>query len=105
MRMPSPRFLIGLGLVLAVSVGTAYFLTKPEEAKPAEPITVACVGGSEKSELMADESVRRILKEKFGITVTFSPLGSYDQVQLPPMSCETQTQLPVARQRQRPERF
>ncbi|GIH06173.1 hypothetical protein Rhe02_42400 [Rhizocola hellebori] len=82
MRMPSPRFLIGLGLVLAVSVGTAYFLTKPQEAKPAEPISVACVGGSEKSELMADESVRRVLKEKFGITVTFSPLGSYDQVQL-----------------------
>jgi hypothetical protein len=84
-RLPSPRFLIGLVLVLVVCVVTAFVLTRADtpadSTNTAEPITVSCLGGSEKSELMADPDVRRILKDTYGLTVTFNPLGSYDQVQ------------------------
>lgn len=86
MRLPSPRFLIGLVLVLVVCVVTAFVLTRADtpgdRRNAAEPITVSCLGGSEKSELMADPDVRRILTDTYGLTVTFTPLGSYDQVQL-----------------------
>ncbi|MDI1465844.1 hypothetical protein QEZ54_33215 [Catellatospora sp. KI3] len=85
--MPSPRFLIGLVLVLVVCVATAYVLTQrgkddPGTTTTAQPITVTCLGGSEKKELMADPEVRQLLKDRYGLTVVFNPLGSYDQVQL-----------------------
>lgn len=82
MRLPNPRFLIGLALVLAVLVGGAYFLTRPKAPAAPDPVAISCLGGSEKSELMADPSVASILKSRYGLTVSFSPLGSYDQVQL-----------------------
>lgn len=86
MRLPSPRFLIGLVLVLGVCIGVAYGVTKlrsgASSSPAAEPVTVTCIGGSEKTELMADADVKRILHDKHGITVVFNPLGSYDQVQL-----------------------
>ena len=86
MRLPSPRFLIGLVLVLAVCVGVA-FCGHPAavgrlQRTGGQRATVTCVGGSEKSELMADPEVKRILQDKYGVTVVFHPLGSYDQVQL-----------------------
>jgi len=86
-RLPSPRFLIGLVLVLVVCVAAAWVLTRGtsggggEGGKP-EAVTVNCVGGSEKTELMADPDVKRVLKDTYGVTVTFNPQGSYDQVQL-----------------------
>jgi hypothetical protein len=45
-------------------------------------VTVTCIGGSEKSGLMADPKVKKILADKYGITVSYSPMGSYDQVTL-----------------------
>lgn len=87
MRLPSPRFLIGLVLVLAVCIGVVYGVSRLRagggSTSLAEQITVTCVGGSEKTELMADPDIKRILHDKHGITVVFKPLGSYDQVQLP----------------------
>jgi hypothetical protein len=80
--LPSPRFLIGLVLVLAVAVGAAYFLTRPKAAAAPDPVTISCLGGSEKTELMADPAVIAKLRDMYGLTVKFSPLGSYDQVQL-----------------------
>lgn len=85
MRLPSPRFLIGLVLVLAVCIGVAYGVSRLRGGPAGggtEQITVACAGGSEKTELMADADIKRILHDKYGITVTFNPMGSYDQVQL-----------------------
>ncbi|MFE9653287.1 hypothetical protein [Micromonospora sp. NPDC006431] len=84
MRLPSARFLIGLVTVIAVCVVAAVLWRRsagtPATAGP--PTTVTCVGGSEKSELMADGEVKRILREDYRLTVAFQPLGSYDQVQL-----------------------
>jgi hypothetical protein len=81
--MPSPRFLIGLVLVVIACVTVAALVTRGS-GDPAAPAaaTVTCLGGSEKTELMADTRVREILHDKYGLTVSFQPLGSYDQVQL-----------------------
>lgn len=88
MRLPSIRFLIGLVTVIVVCVAAALLWLRfgrstPTTANPAAaPATINCVGGSEKSELMADANVKKILRDKFQLTVNFAPLGSYDQVQL-----------------------
>lgn len=86
MRLPSPRFLLGLALVLVVCLVAAFLLTRKSggsgSAAGSDPVTVACVGGSEKTELMSDPEIKRILHDKYGVTVTFNPQGSYDQAQL-----------------------
>ncbi|MDM4719323.1 hypothetical protein QTQ03_06820 [Micromonospora sp. WMMA1363] len=84
MRLPSPRFLVGLVAVIAVCVGAAALWQRSTRtpSAAAAPVTVTCVGGSEKSELMADPEVKRILRDDYRLEVAFAPLGSYDQVQL-----------------------
>ncbi|SCF18673.1 hypothetical protein GA0070558_14119 [Micromonospora haikouensis] len=84
MRLPSTRFLIGLVTVIAVCVVAAVLWKRSADrpATAAPPTTVTCVGGSEKSELMADPEVKRILRDDYRLEVAFGPLGSYDQVQL-----------------------
>ena len=52
-------------------------------ASGAPAATVTCIGGSEKTSLMADPRVKKILADTYGLTVSFSPMGSYDQVSLP----------------------
>ena len=51
-------------------------------ASGAPAATVSCIGGSEKTGLMADPRVKKILADTYGLTVAFSPMGSYDQVSL-----------------------
>jgi len=84
LRLPSTRFLIGLVMVIVVCVAAAVLWRRYSDtpATAAAPTTVTCVGGSEKSELMADDEVKRILRESYRLEVAFQPLGSYDQVQL-----------------------
>lgn len=86
MRLPSLRFLLGLGAVIAVCAAVAIFWLRSDRTSPvAAPelsVTVNCVGGSEKSELMADPRVTQILADRYHLSVNFQPLGSYDQVQL-----------------------
>ena len=84
MRLPSPRFLIGLVTVIVVCVVAAVLWVRADEpaTSATQPTVVNCLGGSEKSELMADADVVRILREKYHLEVNFQPLGSYDQVQL-----------------------
>jgi len=85
-RLPSTRFLAGLVTVLAVLVGGAFLVQRvtgsPAGGQP-DTLTLDCLGGSEKSELMADPDVTAILRDRYGLTVRFTPLGSYDQVRLP----------------------
>jgi hypothetical protein len=79
MRLPSPRFLIGLVLVIVACVTVAILVTREGE-RPT--LTIDCIGGSEKAELMTDPDVQRILRDRYGVAVNFLPMGSYDQVQL-----------------------
>jgi hypothetical protein len=80
MRLPSPRFLIGLVLVVAACVTVALLVTRGRDDQPA--VSLDCFGGSEKTELMADPDVRRILHDRYGLTVNFQPVGSYDQARM-----------------------
>ncbi|MEV6814969.1 hypothetical protein [Micromonospora sp. NPDC051296] len=84
MRLPSVRFLIGLVTVIVVCVVAAVLWVRSDNAatSAAPPTVVNCLGGSEKSELMADADVARILRDRYQLEVNFRPLGSYDQVQL-----------------------
>ncbi len=82
--MPSPRFLVGLAMVVVACVVVATLAIRRGDA-PSDAdarVAITCIGGSEKTELMADDELREILGERYGLTVTFQPLGSYDQVQL-----------------------
>jgi hypothetical protein len=86
LRLPSIRFLIGLATVIVVCVAAAILWSRfgktSSSPSTAPAITLNCVGGSEKSELMADAKIKRILHDKYQLTVNFQSLGSYDQVQL-----------------------
>ncbi|MGX7671469.1 hypothetical protein [Plantactinospora sp. DSM 117369] len=83
MRSPSVRFLVGLVTVIVVCVVAALLWSRTGgTSTPAVLTRLTCVGGSEKSELMADPEVTRVLRDRYRLEVSFQPLGSYDQVQL-----------------------
>ncbi|WOP18741.1 hypothetical protein [Raineyella sp. LH-20] len=71
-------FFIGLALVLVVLVAGGYLVIRQQNR--VAPVTISCVGGSEKSDFMHDPDVVRILKDRYGLTVTWQSMGSYDQV-------------------------
>ena len=85
------RFVIGLVLLVAVLVGAAvFFVLKPNppgaSATPTPQqafITLHCVGGSEKSGLLADSQVQSILRTRYQLAVQFDPMGSFDQALMP----------------------
>lgn len=77
--------IIGGLLVVAVIVGVALFAFKgngtTSQTQPGSQLqTIKCIGGSEKSELMADADIQKLLTAH-GLKVDFSSAGSYDQVQ------------------------
>lgn len=74
------RFIIGLVAIVAVLAGGSW-LVLSQNSGP-EKVTISCAGGSEKSSLMKDPEVIKLLQKKYGITVKWTSMGSYDQVQL-----------------------
>lgn len=48
----------------------------------ADLTSVTCIGGSEKKALMADDEVKKILADEYGLTVDFQSMGSVEQVKL-----------------------
>ena len=78
--------IVGIVAVLVVAV-VVIMMTKRSgggEAAPANgTVKVTCLGGSEKEDLINDLEVKRILKDKYGIEVSFNATGSYKQVQIP----------------------
>jgi hypothetical protein len=90
---PSVRRLLSIGVaalvVVGVFIGGVLVLgrngstTASPSPTGAVPVTVSCIGGSEKAGLMSDPDVTRILSERYALTVTFAAMGSYDQVSLP----------------------
>ena len=78
---------IGVAVVLAIGIflGGAALLARSHDSAStttAEPVTINCIGGSEKSPLMADDDIKKLLLTKYGIVVNYTPMGSYDQVNL-----------------------
>jgi hypothetical protein len=76
------RQIVGLGLLLAVAgavlvsqlTGLSPFRPRPE------PVTVRGTIGSEKAGLLDDESVKKLLRDKYGITVDYRRTGSINLV-------------------------
>ncbi|QLY30007.1 hypothetical protein [Nocardia huaxiensis] len=67
--------------VIAIAVGIVV-IRKGNE--PAAAVTqLNCLGGSEKSALMADSEIQGILRDKYSLDVKFEKRGSYDLVQIP----------------------
>jgi hypothetical protein len=85
------RFVVGLLLLIAVLAGAAYFFilkpTPPGGSATSTPqqafVTLHCIGGSEKSGLLADSQVQSILRTRYQLAVQFDPMGSFDQALLP----------------------
>lgn len=73
------RLLIGLVLLVVVAgLIVAYqFIPKPD-TRPV--VTVKGYMGSEKVGFMSDPDVQQILRDKYKLTVNYTPLGSIDQV-------------------------
>jgi hypothetical protein len=82
------RQIVGLCLLLAVA-GSIFALQasglNPWSPRPA-PITVHGTIGSEKAGLLEDEAVKKLLREKYGITVDYRRTGSINLVTADPGS-------------------
>jgi hypothetical protein len=78
--------IVGIVGVLVVAV-VVIMMTKRSGGGASAPangtVKVTCLGGSEKADLINDLDVKRILKDKYGIEVSFNATGSYKQVQIP----------------------
>src|SRR5262245_49291547 len=72
---------IGLALLVAVAAAIVALRVFGGGAHAPAPATVRGVIGSEKAGLLHDEQVRRILKDKYGLTVDFKRTGSIRLVQ------------------------
>jgi hypothetical protein len=75
-----PLIIGGVLVIVAVAVGV--FVIRGGGSSSTPVVTINCIGGSEKSELMADPDVTKILRDRYHLAVNFTPMGSYDQVQL-----------------------
>src|SRR3981189_1841423 len=78
--------IVGIVAVLVIAV-VVIMMSKRSGGGDAAPsdgtVKVTCLGGSEKEDLINDLEVKRILKDKYGIEVSFNATGSYKQVQIP----------------------
>lgn len=80
-RSRLPVLLAVVVAVAAIAVGVV--VIRGANSTPAEATRINCLGGSEKSALMADSEVRSILRDKYEMEVRFEKRGSYDLVQIP----------------------
>ncbi|MGX1809481.1 hypothetical protein ACWIGI_27490 [Nocardia sp. NPDC055321] len=83
-----PVLLAAVFAVVVIVVGVV--VIRGSQATPAAVTTLTCLGGSEKSALMADADVRAILREDYRLEVKFDQRGSYDLVQLPTAQLKSQ---------------
>lgn len=86
-----PRAILGLVLLLAVLVGGGWLVMwvqggggRPAQPlAPTQPVALKCAGGSEKTALMRDPEVVKLLADEFNMTLDFRSMGSYQQVMMP----------------------
>ncbi|GAB4583685.1 hypothetical protein [Nocardia sp. IFM 10818] len=82
--MNRSRLPLLIAIVLAVAAIAVGVVVIRDANEPPVAITkLTCLGGSEKSSLMADPEVQRILREDYRLEVRFDKRGSYDLVQIP----------------------
>lgn len=91
MKKSRGLFYAGLGGIVVVLVIAVVVIVTSRGASPGgtssapgdDVVTLTCLGGSEKEDLMADPEVKKILRDKYRIEVDFNATGSYKQVQIP----------------------
>jgi ABC-type Fe3+ transport system substrate-binding protein len=74
--------IVGVTIALVLLIVFTTVLRPQSVAPTATPVSqtkVTCVGGSEKSVLMQDTEIQGILRDKYGLTVDFTPMGSLAQ--------------------------
>ncbi|MGK8488991.1 hypothetical protein [Nocardia asiatica] len=82
--MNRSRLPVVLAIVVAVvAIVVGVVVIRGANDAPVAARQLTCLGGSEKSALMADAEVRAILRDEYGLEVRFDKRGSYDVVQLP----------------------
>ncbi|WP_067828204.1 hypothetical protein [Nocardia inohanensis] len=82
--MNKSRLPVLIAVVFAVVVIVAgVVLIRGSQQTPAAVTKLNCLGGSEKSALMADPEVVRILRDDYGLEVRFDKRGSYELAQVP----------------------
>jgi hypothetical protein len=91
MKKSKGLFYAGLaGIVIVLVIAVVVIMMSRGGApggKSAAPgdgvVTITCLGGSEKEDLMKDPEVKGILRDKYRVEVDFNATGSYKQVQIP----------------------
>ncbi|WP_280240207.1 hypothetical protein [Nocardia abscessus] len=82
--MNRSRLPVVLAIVVAViAIAMGVVVIRGANDAPVAARQLTCLGGSEKSALMADAEVRAILRDDYGLEVRFDKRGSYDLVQIP----------------------
>jgi hypothetical protein len=86
---------VSIALLVAGTVAIVFIVSGSKSSKhtstaAASVVTLNCLGGSEKQALMADPQVQSILRDKYGVQVNFTPMGSYAQVELPTSQLKAQ---------------
>src|SRR5262245_3820513 len=89
--------IIGVVVAVVALIGGIYYFTRgggtpvtQGENTTAPVKTLTCIGGSEKSALMADPEIVKLLHDKYQLTVDFKRQGSYDLVQIPTKDLKAQ---------------
>lgn len=84
-KSKAPFYLGIVGIVVVVLIAVvAVVLTRHSDGgtTAAGDTKITCFGGSEKTDLMNDADVKKILREKYHLEVDFNAKGSYKQVQI-----------------------
>lgn len=93
MRNRLPLILGVVMAVMAIIIGSVFFARRGGSGAGVAggpSTTITCIGGSEKSALMADPDLVALLRKKYNLTVNFSRQGSYDLVQKPTADLKAQ---------------
>ena len=82
-KVPFYLGIIGIVVVVVIAVVVIMQSRHSDSTVAAGDTKITCFGGSEKTDLMNDADVKKVLREKYHLEVDFNAKGSYKQVQIP----------------------
>lgn len=82
-KVPFYLGIIGIVVVVVIAVVVIMQSRHSDSTVAAGDTKITCFGGSEKTDLMNDADVKKVLQEKYHLEVDFNAKGSYKQVQIP----------------------
>lgn len=72
--------LVLIGVIITAFVYSFMQKNKPPEIKPTEPLVLSGYLGGEKIGLFEDSEVKKVLKEKYNLTLNYQKAGSLDMI-------------------------